>query len=127
MLVVALVATINVIAIARKVPAPPINPPASLLDPLVRHERQFAALRAYVASLGIHGTIGYFGDSTAIDDDYYYAQFVLLPLILDVDPAAYEWAVAYLPMAAPESRLPSDWQVAQEFGDGVWLLRKSAP
>jgi hypothetical protein len=125
LLVVAVVAAVNVISTAQKVPAPPINPPASMIDPIVQHERRFAAFRDHVQAHGIHGTVGYFGDSSEVDDDYFYAQFVLLPLILDVNPDPYKWAVAYLPALSPESRLPADWRVAEDFGEGVLLLRKS--
>lgn len=127
LLIVAAVSMINVITTAQRVSPPPIDPPASMLDPIVRHEHRFASLRAYVKERGIQGTIGYVGDLPGADDDYFYAQFVLLPLILDVNPEPYEWAVAYLPTTSPESRLPAGWRIAENFGDGVFLLRKTAP
>jgi hypothetical protein len=127
LLAVAGIAVVNVVFTAQKVPPLPMEAPVSVADPLVQQERRFAGVRASVQALGIRGTVGYFGELSTADDDYYYAQFVLAPLVLDFNPAPYEWAVANLPASSPGARLPATWALVKNFGDGVLLLRRSAP
>jgi hypothetical protein len=126
LLAVAAVAAANVFHTARRVPPPAIAVPAAAFDPLSWHERRFSRFRERVPAHGVRGTIGYFGDLAHADDDYYYAQFALVPLVLDRDPDPYAWALANLPAGSPPARLPAGWDVAEDFGEGVLLLRKTA-
>lgn len=119
------VAVANVIHTARKVPSPPLEVEASSYDPLSWHEQRFRRFRAGAAAHGVRGTIGYIGDHPATDDDYFYSQFALAPLVLDSDPAPHRWAVANLRTTNPEARIPAGWMIVQDFGDGVLLLGRS--
>lgn len=127
LLAVTAVAVANVIHTVRKTPPAALGVSAAAFDPLSWHEQRFQRFRAAAAARGLRGTIGYIGDRPAADDDYFYAQFALVPLLLDFDPAPYEWAIANLRTTSPGSRVPAGWRIVQDLGDGVLLLRKSAP
>lgn len=124
---VAAVAAANVIHVVRKIPPATRDVSPATFDPLSWHEQRFARFRAAAKARGLRGTIGYVGDHAAADDDFFYAQFALVPLLLDFDPTPYEWAVANLRTSPPGSRVPAGWNVSEDLGDGVLLLRKSAP
>jgi hypothetical protein len=124
---VAAIAGINVVHTARKTPPPPVGVPAEAFDPLSRYEARLAALRQGLQARGLRGTLGYFGDQPEAGDDFFYAQFVLAPLVLDLRAEHYAWGVADLRTASPETRLPEGWRVVEAFGSGVFLVRQSAP
>lgn len=127
LLAVAAVALANLIQTTRRVPPPAIGVGAASFDPLTWHEQRFERFRVGAAKHGVRGTIGYIGDQDAADDDYYYAQFALVPLLLDFDPAPHRWAVANLRKSRAAARIPAGWIIAEDFGDGVLLLGKSSP
>jgi hypothetical protein len=104
-------------------------------DNVMRHEQRFSAIRAGVAARGLSGTLGYLGelpkgqwqvDSNSVEN-YYLAQFALAPLILDADAVRREWIVADLPKGKLAARTPSGWSLAEDFGDGTFLLRMESP
>lgn len=123
---VAAVAAANVIHLAQSVPPAPVAVPASAFDPLSWHEERFAGFRKRAADHGVSGVIGYFGDTSDADDDYYYAQFALVPLVLDMDPQRHRWAVANLRTTSPATRLPANWRIVEDLGGGVLLLERLA-
>ncbi len=127
LLIVAAVTVANVIHTARKAPPPPLGVSAAAFDPLTFHEERFRVFRARAAAQGVRGPIGYVGDTADADDDYYYAQFALVPLVLDLNPAPHDWAVANLRTTTPADRVPPGWRVAADCGAGVLLLRKGPP
>jgi hypothetical protein len=131
---VAVLAVTNLIHAARKVP-PPSRGPAGATDIVTTQERRFAALRRSVLERGLSGTIGYVGDvprERLIADpqavqEYYLAQYVLVPLVLDVDSSSHEWAVGNFQSASARESSTAGWNVEQDFGGGVLLLKKVRP
>ena len=119
-----------------------VGTPPALLDSfgvannyVMRREQRFSAIRAGIAARGLSGTLGYLGEqpkgqwqvgSNSVEN-YYLAQFVLAPLILDADAVRREWIVADLPKGKLAARTPSGWSVAEDFGDGTFLLRREPP
>jgi hypothetical protein len=102
------------------------------VDPVTRQERRFARLRAAMLARGISGYVGYLTDApadavlgnAARAEDYYLAQFVLVPAVLDLNYAAHAWVVTNH-RAAPAPDVPG-YELAADGGDGVRLLRRSA-
>jgi hypothetical protein len=97
-----------------------------------RGERRFARVNGALATRGITGTIGFIGDlpfdradtADRAVEDYYLAQFALVPLVLDRNANGCDWAVVSLHGEPPEREIASNWQVVEDTGDGVLLLRK---
>lgn len=135
LLIVVVVAVVNVVQTAQTVPPPPADAPSAAIDPVRRQERRLAALHERVRAHGLTGVVGYIGDPPGgrlLEEensvaDFYLTQFVLVPLVLDAQPEAHEWAVANLRATTLQTRVPSGWRVVEDFGDGVILLRKAAP
>ena len=127
LMAVAAVALANVIHTVQKVPPAAIDAPGVWGDPVVWHDLRLAAFRQGAQARGLRGTIGYFGEPARFDDDFFYAQFALVPLVLDVEPERHLWAVANLRTSSPQTRLPAGWSVVEDFGGGVFLVRKSTP
>lgn len=135
LMIVVVVAVVNVTHLAQTVPPPPVESPAAVIDPATRAERRLAALRESMRARGLKGTVGYVGDlpgSRLHEDprgveDYYLTQFALVPLVLDTNPEPHEWAVANLRTTGAPTRVPGGWRIAEDFGNGVLLLRKEAP
>ena len=134
-LIVVVVVVINVFNLVQAVPPPPAESPWAVVDPATRAELRLATLRAKVQERGLTGTIGYLGDlpGDRLNDDhqavedYYLTQFVLVPLVLDLNPSSHGWAVANLRIAAASARVPGGWKIEEDFGNGVLLLRKKTP
>lgn len=135
LLVVVATALANVLHVAHKTPPPPAESAIARGDPVVQQERRLAGLRASLRARGLMGAIGYLGDKPGpqlVDDppgaqDYYLAQFALVPLVLDLDIERHTWAVASLHSATLEARMPAGWRMEEDFGAGVFLLRKVRP
>jgi hypothetical protein len=135
-LAVAVVTVLNLVQAVRHVPPPPIavpgRPPANIVR---RQEARFAALRTALETRGIRGPVGYIADLAppAMNADhrsmeeYFTAQFVLVPFALDQHLGNCTWAIANLHTQPAAARMPAGFTVAQDFGDGVLLLRKTAP
>jgi len=132
LLLIAAVAVGNVIHGVRKTRPVPAGTDGADLDRVMRFERRVAPLRAKLATSGVTGTIGYIGDIpseqlSANDqgmEDYYLTQFVLVPLVLDRNPDAHEWAVGQFRRPVNSANLPAGWKVVEDLGEGVLLLRK---
>lgn len=127
LLAVAVVAGANVVHMIRKVPPAPVQVAAASFDPIAAVEARFARVRTSLKRHGVEGTIGFVGDRPVADDDYYYAQFALVPLVLDLDPAPHAWAVTNFRASAAAATIPDGWRVVEDTGAGVLLLRKSVP
>jgi hypothetical protein len=131
-LVVVAVASANVLRMAQVAPPPPADSPAVVPDPVSRQEHRFDALRSNLRSRGLKGALGYVSsrsrsrwtEESHEGEIYYRTQFALAPLVLDPEPANYDWAVANLPSAGATIQTPAGWSIAQDFGDGVFLLHK---
>lgn len=128
-------AVINIVHVVQRTPARPRVASAAPPDIVTRQEKRLDALRAALVARGLRGSVGYVTDvaagavlaDAARAEDYYLAQFVLLPAVLDLNYAAHAWVVANhrdAPAGLPE--LPG-YVIESDFGDGVRLLRKAAP
>lgn len=122
----------NLVHVARKVLPPPTrHAPHVMLDHVTRTERRFSALRDHARSRGLTGTIGYMEDTPIdalardADVDYFIAQFSVLPLVLDSTLSHSPWTIGNFRSSSPPA-IPTGWHVAQDFGQGVLLLEKSA-
>ena len=132
LLVVVAVAAANVLRMAQAVPPPFADSPAVVPDPVSRYEQRFDTLRGSLRSRGLKGPLGYITSRTRSQwteeshdgEIYYRTQFALAPLVLDPEPANYEWAVANLTAADTPIRIPAGWLIAHDIGDGVFLLHK---
>lgn len=135
-LVIAIVATINLVQAVRHVPPAPVavpgRPPANVV---LRQEQRFATARRGLEARGVRGVIGYIADLAppqlsadhASMEDYFSAQFVLMPCILDPNHVDRRWALANLRTKTLAGRLPAGFHLVEDFGGGVALLRKGAP
>jgi hypothetical protein len=130
---VAIVSLVNLASMALRVPPPPVPVPGARVDdPATRQEQRLADVRRELRARNIRGVIGYLADRPADQvrqeaagtEDYYLAQFVLLPVVLDLNAAAREWAVANW-RKSPVTP-PAGWKVEKDFGAGVFLLRREA-
>jgi hypothetical protein len=132
LLCVVAVATVNLFHLGATIPAPPTtSAPAPMVDYVSRSERRFAAFRQAAQERGISGTIGYVQDLSGSDPDwpdfepdYFVAQFVLLPLVLDSNLERNEWALGNFRPSSPPT-IPAAWRVVQDCGGGVVLLRNT--
>lgn len=128
-------AIVNVAHTIGRVPVPPLVASAGPPDAVVAMERRLARLRFTLERRGLRGPLGYVGDrpgTQVLDEpqttaDFFQAQFVLAPAVLDLSVERREWAVANLRAGDPRSRVPAGFVVVDDFGGGVLLLRKAAP
>jgi hypothetical protein len=128
------VAALNLVHVGTTTPLPPTSDaPAAMIDYVTRCERRFGKFRQAAQARGISGTIGYVEDLSGSDPewpdfepDYFIAQYVALPLVLDADLARTEWALGNFRGNSPP-RIPAGWRTVEDFGRGVLLLRKSGP
>jgi hypothetical protein len=128
-------ALFNVAHTIGRQPVPPLVASASPPDAVMAMERRLARLRFELERRGLRGPIGYVGDlpgARVLDDpqtvaDFFQSQFVLVPAVLDLSVERREWAVANLRAPEPRGRLPAGFVVVEDFGAGVYLLRKAAP
>ena len=128
-------AIVNVLAVARRVPVPSLVASAGTPDAVVAMERRLGRLRFGLERRGLRGPIGYVGDrlgTKVLDDpqttaDFFQTQFVLAPAVLDLSVERREWAVANLRAGRPREKVPAGFAVVEDFGGGVLLLRKAAP
>ena len=92
-------------------------------------------LRRALERRRVSGTVGYIGDVAASElagsptgrEDYFLAQFALVPWVLEARAPEREWVVANLRAAAIVDRMPRGYRVSDECGDGVFLLRRIEP
>ena len=135
LLAVVAVAALNVIHVVRKVSPPPTaDAPDWMVDYVTRCERRFAKFREHARARGVTGAIGYVeslrGSDAAlreVEPDYFVAQFVVLPLLLEPqNTARHRWALGNF-LTPPPHALPAGWRVVEDFGDGVLLLGTTAP
>ena len=135
LLPVVVVAAVNLARLTVNV-LPPPGPGATpdMADLITRCERRFAGFREGAQRRGLTGRIGYVEDAPGTvlppelaDADYGPAQFALVPLVLDSQLEKHNWAMANFRATAPEKTIPQDWSIAEDFGAGVLLLRKSVP
>jgi hypothetical protein len=125
------VSVANVVWTVRSVPPVRAGLPSSISAP-VRGERRFAGVRGALAARSIAGNIGFIGDlpfdrpdtADRAIEDYYLAQYSLAPVVLDRNADACTWAVASLHGARPEEETARGWQIVEDTGGGVLLLRK---
>jgi len=135
-LVLAIVAMINLVQAVRHVPPAPVavpgRPPANIV---LRQELRFAAARRALEAHDVRGVIGYIADLAppqlsadhASMEDYFSAQFVLTPCILDPNNVERRWTIANLRSKPLAERLPAGFRVVEDLGGGVALLQQGTP
>lgn len=131
--VLALVSAFNLVHLVRETPPPSRIPPDRPANPVMRQEQRLAAVRAALQRHGVRGKIGYLGDLPAdriagdfhASERYFLTQFALVPWVLDVQLERHAWAVANLGQRSPAERLPANYEIVEEFGAGVLLLRQA--
>lgn len=135
-LVIAVVTVLNLVQAVRHVrPAPVSLPGLPPPNGVLRAEARFAALRVALAKHQVSGPIGYVADLGPPEmgadfrsmEDYFSAQFVLAPCVLDPRPEGRRWAVANLRQRTAAERVPAGFRVREDCGDGVLLLEKGGP
>jgi hypothetical protein len=132
---VAIVAAINLAAIARRVPPPSRFHAAPPNETVTRQERRLALVQRAMAARNIRGPIGYLADLPAAEmpsdpgamREFFVSQFVLAPIVLDTRADAQRWAVANLHTAELTTRLPAGFRIVEACGPGVWLLERNGP
>lgn len=133
-LLIALVCGFNLADAVRRTPPPSVHA-GRPTNNVLRQEARFAPLRQALQRHAVHGTLGYLTDlppdQLAADpkgmEDYFLTQFALVPWVLDARKADGRWAVANLHTAQRDTRIPPGFDVIEDFGDGVLLLRKGPP
>lgn len=73
-------------------------------------------------------TIGYcyfLPSEKSLLPDYFASQYALAPWVLDWHYTGYEWVVMNVRMRS-HSSLPRGFTVVENFGDGVFLLRRNS-
>ena len=129
------VCAVNVVGMVRRVPPPPRVAPALPANSVMRQEQRMEELRRALERRQVSGTIGYIGDVAASDlaaspagrEDYFLAQFALVPWVLEARAPEREWIVANLRATSITDRMPAGYRVSDECGDGVFLLRRIEP
>ena len=128
------VAIFNVIATARRVPPPPRLAPGEPPDVVMRYEARFAPVRRALAEHGVRGTIAFIGGEPARTGaepdamlDYLLTQFALSPWVLDRNPVPHAWLVANPRAGKLPEEIGAEFQVVQQFGGGLALLRRITP
>jgi hypothetical protein len=131
-LALAVVAGINLVTTARRIPPPPRAPVAIPQNVVMRHEQRFAAVRDALKTRSVSRAIGYLADLPPTElrasersmREYFLTQFALAPWILDATAGDSQWVIANLHTARIADRMPAGFRVVEDFGDGVALLEK---
>src|SRR4051812_41010291 len=124
---VAGIALANVIGLGRRVPPRSVPVPGVVVDVVIEQEARLARVGAALQRRGVKAPIAYFSDiprevdGSKVTEDHYLAQYVLVPAVVDPGAVATPWAVANLRHGAA---LPAGWLVEEDFGRGVYLLRR---
>lgn len=135
-LVIAGLTVVNLVKSVQHTPPPPMPVIGRLPENVVlRQEQRLAGLRRALTARGVRGQVGYIGDLSPPQmgadyrsmEEYFSAQFVLMPCVLDPKLGDSRWAVANLRRTTASERVPADFHVVEDFGDGVLLLQKGAP
>jgi hypothetical protein len=127
-------ALVNTWAVVRRVPPPSRVDSRFARDTVMRLEARLATVRASMERRKLRGKVGYLADlppaELAADPgamrDYFVSQFVLAPVVLEAQAESAAWIVANLRTHSIEARMPPGFRVAEDCGDGVWLLERSA-
>jgi GT2 family glycosyltransferase len=112
-----------------------VNQRAGGMDEITAYEARFRELQG---TLPPHTRLGYLGDTLSPrpgEGDpgrlafkrYLVAQYALLPVILRSGPDGELVLGNFDSLADPRHRLPQGFQVVRDLGNGVMLLRRSAP
>ena len=132
---VVVIATVNLIATARRIPPPSRIDPSAPPDVVLKQEARLVAVRRALERVGARGVIGYVSDlppdQLATDAagmrEYFLSQFALAPLVLDARFGDVRWVVVNLHRAPLTARMPSGFRVVEDGGAGVWLIERSRP
>ena len=130
----ALVCGINVVATARRIPPPPRTPPETPQDVVMRLEQRMSGVRDVLRTRAVRSPLGYVADLPAAElgtshegmQEYFLAQFALVPWVVDPKTEDCRWIIANLHTKPIADRIPAGFRVAEDFGRGVWLLEKTA-
>lgn len=136
-LLLAGVAGVNLLALTRRMPPPPSARTRMMgADVVMQHEDRFARVAAALRANGARGQIGYLadlppeqlaGDSIAMQD-YFLTQFALAPWVIEAKFSDCPWAVTNWRRRNSAAAIPpAGFEIVQDFGSGVLLLRRSAP
>ena len=133
-LVIALVAGANLVQLVQRTPSPSHAPTPRSNDVVVRHEERVRRVVAALRAHGATGPIGYVTDVAPAElpgdwramQDYFMTPFALAPWILEARYAECRWVIGNFKTAAAQ-RVPPDFEVVENFGAGLLLLRRKAP
>jgi hypothetical protein len=125
----------NLWDVLRRVPPPPHYVSAAPTDVVMRHEQRFAPVLAALRARRVRGRVGYLADQPpqAMQanprgmQEYFLTQFALVPVVLDTNLENCTWLVTNLRETTLDARVPAGFQLVDEFGDGVSLLRRKEP
>ena len=123
---------INVVAMARRILPPPRAASAVPANVVMRHEVRMSVLRQAMNREGVSGIVGYIADVPAPElardargmQEYFLTQFALVPRVLDAKAQDCQWAIVNLHTTPIAQRMPAGFQVNDDCGDGVFLLRR---
>jgi len=98
---------------------------ADLID---YYQHRLAGVRRSLQERKVPGKIGYcffLPWEKSLLPDYFASQYALAPWVLDWHYTGYDWVVMNVRMRS-HSSVPPRFTVAEDFGDGVFLLKRNA-
>ncbi len=101
------------------------HPSPDLIDFYVN---RLSGVRRSLGDRKVSGRIGYcyfLPSEKALLPDYFASEYALAPWVLDWHYTGYEWVVLNVRMRS-HSALPRGFSVVEDFGDGVFLLRRDS-
>ncbi len=90
------------------------------------NESRLAPVRRKLQERGVPGTVGYYFFvpwKKPLLPEYFSSQYALVPRVIDWQYASYDWVVVNL-RTQPHLSLPPKFTIVDDFGDGVYLLKK---
>jgi hypothetical protein len=90
------------------------------------YEHRMAGVRHSLQERKVPEKIGYcyfLPSEKSLLPDYFASQYALAPWVLDWHFMSYDWVVMNVRMRS-HSSLPPGFTVAEDFGDGVFLLKR---
>jgi hypothetical protein len=103
---------------------------ARRVDPITRYELRFSALERALPRRGVVGYTSGLPPEKFVSEDFrrfLLTEYALAPLVI-VNDTTPQLVIGNFPPDSVPSTLSTDRRrVVRDFGDGVWLIRKTAP